>query len=105
MSRDRYAKHSLISHLYKNMSDQEILAHRHTCTCRVSLVLRRVCVVGGVQLGLGGGISMDLYCMEAMPMLVEALEGNHLSYFYIHATEGPTPMYTSHLHKCQGRSS
>lgn len=28
-----------------------------------------------LQLGLGGGISMDLYSMEAMPLPVEALEG------------------------------
>lgn len=27
------------------------------------------------QLGLGGGISMDVYSMEAVPLIVEALQG------------------------------
>lgn len=27
------------------------------------------------QLGLGGGISMDVYSMEALPLIIEALQG------------------------------
>lgn len=27
------------------------------------------------QLGLGGGISMDVYSMEALPLVIEALQG------------------------------